>query len=165
MFINLSVGRWRLRGASVWGACRRRARWWGHGHRGGLVLQCFFTGELLTLGLCQYPRVCFRRCTDTTCWPCASLLLFVSAPNESHRRSTPSIEAALPAQPLSTLRVSSALIDNHNRHVGNAASQPLCGHLPHVGHCFLARMVDSRSHRAGDERTIDLGHDAALHCV
>ena len=50
MFLNLSVGRWRLREASVWGACRRRARWWGHGHRGGLVLQCLFTRELLTVG-------------------------------------------------------------------------------------------------------------------
>jgi len=38
---------------------------------------------------------------------------FVSVPNESHRRSTPAIRAALLAQPLSTLRVSSALIDNN----------------------------------------------------
>jgi len=143
MLFNLSVGWRRLRGALVWAVCRHRARWWGHGHRGGLVVQCLFTRELLTLCLCQYPRVCFRRCTDTTSWPCASLSFFpppaphrwlvarnirgwtqlaalqrlgihishilpnffVSAPKESHRRSTPTIETAFLAQSLSTLRV------------------------------------------------------------
>jgi len=109
MFFNLYVGR---RGLGVGvgigvGGDQSRARWWGHGHRGGLVPLFLFTREwLLTQGRCRLSR--FLLPTTHECDKLALCVPVVLSPSRSaqvaRRTQHPRLDAtrrlAAPRHPL-----------------------------------------------------------------